>query len=142
MTCRPISRLAGTLFDINRKMRVVLETYCRTTYQASFQAGDWLGDIVRKIFSAAGRVDRRAGRQRSSGQPTCLGLPDNRSSIARSADKLRIQPWSSPAFSGHRVGSGGVAILVDQHRRQLLACQKHAGLDRIERHAGQRGGFL
>jgi hypothetical protein len=32
-----------------RKMRVVLETHCRTTYQASFQTGDWLGDIVRKI---------------------------------------------------------------------------------------------
>jgi len=32
--------------DIIRKMRVVLETYCRTTYLASFAAEDWLGDIV------------------------------------------------------------------------------------------------
>jgi hypothetical protein len=30
-------------------MRVVLETYCRTTYSSSFAAEDWLGDIVRKI---------------------------------------------------------------------------------------------
>jgi wobble nucleotide-excising tRNase len=41
---------AGSLVDLIRKMRVVLETHCCTTYQASFQAGnDWLGDIVRKI---------------------------------------------------------------------------------------------
>ena len=40
---------AGALVDIIRKMRVVLETYCRTTYSASFAAEDWLGDIVRKI---------------------------------------------------------------------------------------------
>jgi wobble nucleotide-excising tRNase len=39
---------AGTLLDIIRKMRVVLETHCRTTYPASFVAEDWLGDIVRK----------------------------------------------------------------------------------------------
>jgi hypothetical protein len=30
-------------------MRVVLETYCRTTYMAYFEATGWLGDIVRKI---------------------------------------------------------------------------------------------
>jgi hypothetical protein len=40
---------AGSLLDIIRKMRVVLETYCWTTYPASFQAAqDWLGEIVRK----------------------------------------------------------------------------------------------
>ena len=40
---------AGNLLDIIRKMRVVLETYCCTTYPTCFQAGqDWLGDIVRK----------------------------------------------------------------------------------------------
>lgn len=40
---------AGSLLDIVRKMRVVLETHCRTTYPGSFLAGDWLGDMVRKI---------------------------------------------------------------------------------------------
>lgn len=40
---------AGSLLDIIRKMRVVLETHCRTTYPGSFLANDWLGDIVRKI---------------------------------------------------------------------------------------------
>lgn len=40
---------AGTMLDVIRKMRVVLETYCRTTYQGSFLANDWLGDIVGKI---------------------------------------------------------------------------------------------
>lgn len=40
---------AGVLIDIIRKMRVVLETHCRTTYPGSFLAGDWLGDMVRKI---------------------------------------------------------------------------------------------
>jgi wobble nucleotide-excising tRNase len=40
---------AGALIDVIRKMRVVLESYCRTTYSASFAAGDWLGDIVKKI---------------------------------------------------------------------------------------------
>ncbi|MEC5414421.1 AAA family ATPase [Aurantimonas sp. C2-4-R8] len=39
---------AGGLLDIIRKMRVVLETHCRTTYPGSFLAGDWLGDMVRK----------------------------------------------------------------------------------------------
>lgn len=40
---------AGGLIDIIRKMRVVLETHCRTTYPISFLANDWLGDMVRKI---------------------------------------------------------------------------------------------
>lgn len=40
---------AGGLLDIIRKMRVVLETHCRTTYSDSFLADDWLGDMVRKI---------------------------------------------------------------------------------------------
>lgn len=30
-------------------MRVVLETYCRTTYPSSFLATEWLGDMVGKI---------------------------------------------------------------------------------------------
>ena len=40
---------AGALLDLIRKMRVVLETYSRTTYPSYFLASDWLGDIVRKI---------------------------------------------------------------------------------------------
>lgn len=44
-----ISTGAGGLLDVIRKMRVVLETYCRTTYPSSFTATDWLGDIVQKI---------------------------------------------------------------------------------------------
>jgi wobble nucleotide-excising tRNase len=40
---------AGSLIDLIRKMRVVLETYCRTTYSGSFVEDDWLGDMVRKI---------------------------------------------------------------------------------------------
>lgn len=40
---------AGKMLDIVRKMRVVLETFCRATYPNSFLANDWLGDIVRKI---------------------------------------------------------------------------------------------
>lgn len=40
---------AGGLLDVVRKLRVVLETHCRTTYPGSFLAGDWLGEIVRKI---------------------------------------------------------------------------------------------
>ncbi len=40
----------GDFLDLIRKMRVVLETHCWTTYPAYFQARrDWLGDIVRKI---------------------------------------------------------------------------------------------
>ena len=30
-------------------MRVVIETHCWSTYPASFQDSDWLGDIIRKI---------------------------------------------------------------------------------------------
>lgn len=44
-----LSTGAGGLLDIIRKMRVVLEAYCRTTWPASFAATDWLGDMVRKI---------------------------------------------------------------------------------------------
>jgi wobble nucleotide-excising tRNase len=40
---------AGGLLDLVRKMRVVLETYLRTTYRSSFQDNDWLGDMVGKI---------------------------------------------------------------------------------------------
>ena len=40
---------AGTLIDVIRKMRGVLETYCRTTYPANFLANEWLGDMVGKI---------------------------------------------------------------------------------------------
>lgn len=41
---------AGNLLDLIRKMQVVLETHCWTTYPASFENGqDWLGEIVRKI---------------------------------------------------------------------------------------------
>ncbi|MEI5689101.1 AAA family ATPase [Sphingomonas kyungheensis] len=45
---------AGKLHDLIRKMRVVLETYCRTTYPAYFLSTDWLGDIVRKIREGGG----------------------------------------------------------------------------------------
>ncbi|MDD3581329.1 MAG: AAA family ATPase [Desulfobacca sp.] len=40
---------AGNPLDIIKKMRVVSETHCRTTYPACFCANDWLGDILRKI---------------------------------------------------------------------------------------------
>ncbi len=40
---------AGALLDVVRKMRVVLETYCRTTYPGCFLTTDWLGEIVGKI---------------------------------------------------------------------------------------------
>lgn len=40
---------AGGLLDLIRKCRVVLETYCKTTYPTSFDPTDWLGDVVRKI---------------------------------------------------------------------------------------------
>ena len=39
----------GTPIDIVRKIRGVLETYCRSTYPASFADNDWLGEIVGKI---------------------------------------------------------------------------------------------
>jgi len=40
---------AGRAIDIIKKMREVLETYCRTTYPAYFTTTDWLGEIVGKI---------------------------------------------------------------------------------------------
>ena len=40
---------AGAVLNVIRKMRVVLETHCRTTYPACFAGEDWLGDMVRKI---------------------------------------------------------------------------------------------
>lgn len=40
---------AGKPLDLIKKMRVVLETHCRSTYPAYFEVTDWLGDIVRKI---------------------------------------------------------------------------------------------
>jgi wobble nucleotide-excising tRNase len=40
---------AGQLIDTTRKMRTVLEAYLRTTFPTSFEAGDWLGDMLRKI---------------------------------------------------------------------------------------------
>jgi wobble nucleotide-excising tRNase len=43
---------AGKPLDLVKKMRVVVETHCRTTYSAYFEATDWLGDIVRKIREA------------------------------------------------------------------------------------------
>jgi wobble nucleotide-excising tRNase len=43
---------AGTDRDVIRKMRVVLETYCRSTYPASFAADDRLGTMVEKIKKA------------------------------------------------------------------------------------------
>lgn len=39
----------GQPVDIIKKLRVVLEAYCKSTFQSSFLATDWLGDIVRKI---------------------------------------------------------------------------------------------
>lgn len=41
----------GKPIDQIKKMRVVLETYCRTTYPTCFDATDWLGDIIGKIRS-------------------------------------------------------------------------------------------
>jgi len=40
---------AGGPLDHVKKIRVVLETYCRTTYPACFCATDWLGDIISKV---------------------------------------------------------------------------------------------
>ncbi len=40
---------AGKMHDIAKKMRVVLETYCRATYPNSFGTDDMLGNIVGKI---------------------------------------------------------------------------------------------
>lgn len=47
-----LSTGAGGLIDLVRKMRVVLETYLRTTYPNSFQESEWLGDMVGKIRTA------------------------------------------------------------------------------------------
>lgn len=44
---------AGGPLDQIKKIRVVLETYCRTTYQTYFSTTDWLGDIINKIRSDA-----------------------------------------------------------------------------------------
>lgn len=44
-----LSTGAGGLLDIVRKMRVVLETYLRTTYLSCFLENEWLGDLVGKI---------------------------------------------------------------------------------------------
>ena len=43
---------AGKDRDIIRKMRVVLETYSRSTYPDSFASGDMLGRMVEKIREA------------------------------------------------------------------------------------------
>ncbi len=40
---------AGKTQDVAKKMRVVLETYCRASYPSSFDADDMLGTIVGKI---------------------------------------------------------------------------------------------
>lgn len=44
---------AGLPLDLVKKMRVVLETYCRTTYPACFCVTDWLGDIIGKTRADA-----------------------------------------------------------------------------------------
>ena len=47
---------AGAFHDVIRKMRIVLETYCWTTYPAYFQSGhDSLGKILQKIRSSETR---------------------------------------------------------------------------------------
>jgi hypothetical protein len=43
---------AGKDRDIVRKMRIVLETYCRSTYSGSFEPDDRLGAMVEKIKKA------------------------------------------------------------------------------------------
>jgi hypothetical protein len=43
---------AGKDRDIVRKVRIVLETYCRSTFSGSFQADDRLGGMVEKIKKA------------------------------------------------------------------------------------------
>jgi hypothetical protein len=40
---------AGKDRDIIKKMRIVLETYCRSTYPGSFAPEDRLGAMVEKI---------------------------------------------------------------------------------------------
>ena len=39
----------GEPIDVVKKLRVVLEAHCRTTYPACFGESDWLGDIVKQI---------------------------------------------------------------------------------------------
>jgi wobble nucleotide-excising tRNase len=98
---------AGALIDVVRKMRVVLETYCRTTYPASFQPNEWLGDMVGKIRTGGAshpatalysELDQINGysakllngtRQRFSGFNQPHGhLPDSR----RESPMLRLNP--------------------------------------------------
>lgn len=43
---------AGKDRDVVRKMRIVLETYCRSTYSGSFEPDDRLGGMVEKIKKA------------------------------------------------------------------------------------------
>ena len=45
----------GTDRDIIRKMRIVLETHCRSTYPGSFASDDRLGGMVEKIRKAGDR---------------------------------------------------------------------------------------
>ena len=44
-----LSTGAGEPIDLIRKMRVVLESHCWTTYPACFHENDWLGDMIGKI---------------------------------------------------------------------------------------------
>ena len=39
----------GEPLDVVKKMRIVLEAHCRTTYPTYFGESDWLGDIIKKI---------------------------------------------------------------------------------------------
>ena len=43
---------AGKDRDIVKKVRIVLETYCRSTFPGSFEANDRLGGMVEKIKKA------------------------------------------------------------------------------------------
>jgi wobble nucleotide-excising tRNase len=51
---------AGKDRDIVRKMRVVLETYCRSTYSGSFEPDDRLGGMVEKIKKVGDQHPARA----------------------------------------------------------------------------------
>ncbi|MFC1672594.1 AAA family ATPase [Pseudomonadota bacterium] len=44
-----VSNRSGKANDIIKKVRVVLETYCRSTYSASFKGDDNLGGIIKNI---------------------------------------------------------------------------------------------
>jgi wobble nucleotide-excising tRNase len=48
-----VATRAGAHIDVIRKMRVVLETYMRSTYSADFGDVDYLGEIVGKIRKGA-----------------------------------------------------------------------------------------